>query len=61
VLCSSIKPVPRMLVGWMVSLLELLSCAGRKKIQVNSCNFYIESFEALARLRFYISASSLLH
>src|SRR5207302_10627655 len=34
---SSIQPVPRMHVGWMVSLLELLPYAGRKKILVKSC------------------------
>src|SRR5438034_7341998 len=37
VLCSLIQPVPRMHAGWIVSLLELLLCAGRKKIPVRSC------------------------
>src|SRR6266487_6983983 len=37
VLRSSIQPVPHMHLGWMVSLLELLSCAGRNKIPVKSC------------------------
>src|SRR5438067_4832876 len=37
VLRSSIQPVPRMHAGWMVSLLELLLCAGRKKSSVKSC------------------------
>src|SRR6266516_2884443 len=32
-----IQPVPHMHLGWMVSLLELLSCAGRNKIPVKSC------------------------
>src|SRR5690242_10746795 len=36
VLHSSIQLVPHMHRGWMVSLLELLSCAGREKIPVKS-------------------------